>query len=148
MRGPPNSRRVLRGAPALNEGVAERWKAELASAGCLLPVRITSEDPAASAPGAYVLYLVKSVVDCLDLRRSSKPKKTTGEIKQAVFLRDALPSGLPAFRIPQYPTAVFWNGWAVERLRDLLGDCAGDIEARLVWSEDPELTPHPHPWGF
>ncbi|MFC8869098.1 hypothetical protein ACFUAC_15760 [Streptomyces sp. NPDC057148] len=38
-----------------------------------------------------------------------------------------------------------WNGWAVDRLREILG---ADLEARLIWSEDPSGKPHPDPWGF
>ncbi|MCX5332047.1 MULTISPECIES: hypothetical protein [unclassified Streptomyces] len=34
----------------------------------------------------------------MDLRRSSKPKKGTGQMKQTVFRPDALPADLPAFR--------------------------------------------------
>lgn len=136
------------GAPALSKRVADQWRDELLRAGRLLPVGIVSADPKASDPGEYELYLVESVVDCVDLRRSSKPKKTTGEFKQAVFLPAAVPSDLPAFRLPQFPGGVHWNGWAVDRLTELLGDRASDVEARLVWSEDPALTPHPNPWGF
>lgn len=84
------------------------------------------------------------MVDCLDMRRSSKPKRS-GEIKKEVFLPEALPAHLPAFRLPQFPRAVQWNGWAAQRLLALIGD---QIEARLLWSEDPSATPHPNPWGI
>jgi hypothetical protein len=33
----------------------------------------------------------------------------------------------------------------VSRLQEILG---ADLEARLIWSEDRTLTPHPNPWGF
>ncbi|MFC9113784.1 hypothetical protein ACFTWN_10620 [Streptomyces sp. NPDC057092] len=85
------------------------------------------------------------MIDCLDLRRSSKPKKLNGEVTKAVYRADALPSHLPAFRLPQFPGAVQWNGWAAERLVELTGD---QIEARLCWSGDPTAVPHPDPWGF
>lgn len=81
----------------------------------------------------------------MDTVHSSKPKRTTGEIKKTVFRPDVLPAELPAFRVPQFPGAVYWNGWAVERLREILGEA---LEARLIWSEDPALSPHPNPWGF
>ncbi|MFC9464779.1 hypothetical protein [Streptomyces coelicoflavus] len=59
----------------------------------------------------YLLFLVEKVVDCVDQRRSSKPKRGTGPMKTTIFL--------PA-----------------------------DLEARLIWSEDPARMPHPDPWGF
>ncbi|MER7181477.1 hypothetical protein ABT404_18670 [Streptomyces hyaluromycini] len=92
----------------------------------------------------YVLYLVDQVVDCLDLRRSSKPKRN-GEVKKPVYRPEALPSRPAAFRLPQFPRAVQWNSWAVDRLLDLTGD---QIEARLTWSEEPGAKLHPDPWGF
>ncbi|MEU3303941.1 hypothetical protein ABZ729_29625 [Streptomyces sp. NPDC006678] len=113
---------------------------DLMAAGSLVPVRTDDADA-----GEFLLYAVGTVVDCLDVRRSSKPKKTSGHIKQAVFRPDALPYGLPAFRIPESTGAVYWNGWAADRLGELLGD---DLEARLVWSQDRSLTAHPDPMGF
>jgi hypothetical protein len=128
------------GAPVLSRRIADLLRADLMAAGSLLPLVIDGSD----AEG-YVLFVVESVVDCVDAERSSKPKEPTGEIQQAVFRADAVPVDLPAFRLPQFPTAVYWNGWAVERLTELVGK---DLEARLAWSEDPDLTPHPNPWGF
>ena len=69
----------------------------------------------------------------------------SGQIKKAVFRLEALPAELAAFRIPEYPVAIYWSGWATDRLVELLGE---DIEARLVWSADRSATPHPDPWGF
>ncbi|MCT7352239.1 hypothetical protein N4P33_08625 [Streptomyces sp. 15-116A] len=69
----------------------------------------------------------------------------TGEVKKAVFRPEALPGQLPAFRLPQFPRAVQWNGWAVERLIELTGD---EIEARLLWSEGPAAVRHPDPSGI
>jgi hypothetical protein len=123
----------------LSRRIADILRDDLSTAGSLLPVLIDGADTR-----EYVLYVVKKVVDCVDTRRSSKPKRLTGQIKKAVFRADALPGDLPAFRVPEYPGAVYWNGWAADRLTDLLGD---DLEARLVWSEDPTFTPHPNPWG-
>jgi hypothetical protein len=127
------------GAPVLSRRLAERFGDELLSAGSLVPVEICN-----GKRDDYVLYVVDQVVDCLDPRRSSKPKRN-GEIKRPVYLPDALPARLPAFRLPQFPRAVQWNGWAVDRLLGLTGD---QIEARLTWSEDPAAKPHPDPWGF
>ncbi|MFI1211811.1 hypothetical protein ACH4UV_29895 [Streptomyces sp. NPDC020802] len=134
------------GAPVLSGRIAEALRGELSSAGELVPVSVEGAGTDGSdGSDEYFLYLVEPVVDCLDTRRSSKPKRMTGEIKKAVFRSDALPVDLPAFRLPEFRGAVHWNGWAVDHLTELLGD---DLEARLIWSEDPSLTPHPDPWGF
>ncbi|MEW1779001.1 hypothetical protein [Streptomyces sp. NPDC086777] len=127
------------GAPVLSRRLTEGFGDELLSAGNLVPVEIRN-----GKGDDYVLYLVDQVVDCLDQRRSSKPKRN-GEIKKPVYRPEALPTRLPAFRLPQFPRAVQWNGWAVDRLLGLAGD---QIEARLTWSEDPAAKPPPDPWGF
>jgi len=131
------------GAPVFSSRVAGLMADGLSAAGRYLPVFPDDTDPRAD-PG-YLLYLVEKVVDCVDLRRSSKPKKGTGQMKMTVFRPDALPAELPAFRVPEFPGAVHWNGWAVDRLQGILG---ADLEARVIWSEDRSLTPHPNPWGF
>ncbi|MEU4082921.1 hypothetical protein [Streptomyces aureus] len=128
------------GAPILAGPLADRLREDLEKSGGLLPVRV-EEEPA----DAYLLHLVDQVVDCVDARASSQPKKATGEMQKTVFRPDAVPLALPSFRVPQFPVAVQWNAWAVNRLTELLGD---DLEARLVWSEDPGVRPHPSPWGF
>ncbi|NSL43217.1 hypothetical protein HO151_03145 [Streptomyces sp. 8P21H-1] len=137
------------GAPVFGRRVADLVRDELRAAGTYLPVvpegAEKSEDAGEKGLPDYVLYAVEKVVDCVDTRRSSKPKKGTGQMKATVFRPDALPAALPAFRVPEYPGGVHWNGWAVERLTGLLGD---DLEARLIWSEDRSLTPHPDPWAF
>ncbi|MDQ1038035.1 hypothetical protein QFZ75_004451 [Streptomyces sp. V3I8] len=132
------------GAPVFGRRIADLLRDELHAAGKYLPVLLAEEDAKEGAPD-YVLYAVDKVVDCVDVRRPSKPKKGTGRMKATVFRPDALPTGLPAFRVPEHPGAVHWNGWMVERLRGLLGD---DLEARLAWSEDRSRIPHPDPWGF
>ncbi|MFF4232880.1 hypothetical protein [Streptomyces sp. NPDC001820] len=38
-----------------------------------------------------------------------------------------------------------WNGWAADRLAELVGDVP---EVRLVWSQDPSFTSHRDPMGF
>ncbi|MDJ0346423.1 hypothetical protein QMK19_35605 [Streptomyces sp. H10-C2] len=132
------------GAPVLSRRVADLLRDELCRAGSFEPLDIADGPDSILDAGEYVLYLVQSVVDCLDTRRSSKPKRSGGEVKKAVFRPEAFPADLPAWRLPEFPTAVYWNGWAVDRLKELLGD---DLEARLIWSEDPALAPHPDPWG-
>lgn len=128
------------GAPVLSRRLADVLGDALLSAGRLVPVDIKG------AKGEeYFLYLVEQVVDCLDLRRSSKPKRLDGEVKKPVYRVEALPTNLPAFRLPQFPGAVQWNGWAADRLVDLTGD---QIEKRLTWSQDPAAKLHPDPWGF
>jgi hypothetical protein len=127
------------GAPVLSRRLAERFGDELLTAGTLVPVEIDK-----AKDDDYVLYVVDQVVDCLDPHRSSKPKRN-GEVRRPVYFPEALPARLPAFRLPQFPRAVQWNGWAVDRLLGLTGD---QIEARLTWSEEPASKPHPDPWGF
>jgi hypothetical protein len=128
------------GAPVLSRRVAEALEDDLLKAGRLLPVEVEGAEE-----GAYLLYAVEAVVDCVDPRRSSKPKKGGGPMKITVLRPDALPTGLPAFRVPQSSRVVHWNAWAVQRLAGLLKE---RLEARLVWSADTSLTPHPDPWGF
>lgn len=128
------------GAPLLSRGLVEGFGEGLQAAGSFIPV-----DIGGAKDDEYFLYLVEQVVDCLDLRRSSKPKKMGGEVKKAVYRPEALPAHLPAFRLPQFPRAVQWNGWAAERLVELTGD---QIEARLTWSQDPSAKVHPDPWGL
>ncbi|WP_434594696.1 hypothetical protein [Streptomyces sp. A5-4] len=128
------------GSPILSRRVAEALKEDLSLAGTFLPVLIDGSDT-----GEYVLFLVESGVDCLDERRSSKPKRSGDPLKKAIFRPDAVPVELPAFRVPGSRRAAYWNGWAVDHLTQLLGD---DLNTRLVWSDDPALTPHPDPWGF
>ncbi|WRZ91324.1 hypothetical protein OHB54_20960 [Streptomyces sp. NBC_01007] len=143
--GDPSARRAefasdCPGAPILGGRLADRLRDDLEKSGSLLPVRVEG-----TPAGAYLLHLVDQVVDCVDSRKSSQPKKATGEMQKTVFRPDALPLALPSFRVPQFPVGVQWNGWAADRLTELLGD---DLETRLIWSEDPAATPHPAPWGF
>ena len=132
------------GAPVLSRRVADLLHDELSRSGRFEPLVVTDGPESSPDTEGYVVYLVESVVE-LDTRRSSKPKRTGGQVKKAVFRPEAFPADLPAFRLPQFPTGVYWNGWAVDRLKKLLGD---DLEVRPVWSEDPTRHPHPNPWGF
>lgn len=131
------------GAPVFSRRVAALLADELSTAGRYLPVFPEGSDP--DAEPDYLLLLAEKVVDCVDRRRSSKPKRGTGQMKTTVFLPEAVPAGLPAFRVPEFPGAVQWTGWAVDRLREILG---ADLEARLIWSEERAAVPHPDPWGF
>jgi hypothetical protein len=125
-------------APIVSSRIADLYRADFEAAGSLLPLCI---DGAESEE--WFLFLVENVVDCLDAEKSSKPEGD-GTIRKTVFRADALPADLPAFRVPQ-STNVYWNDWAVDRLMKLVGI---DVEARLVWSEDPTRVPHPDPWSF
>ncbi|MFE2279582.1 hypothetical protein ACFXAE_20565 [Streptomyces sp. NPDC059454] len=127
------------GAPVFSRRLAGRLGDQLEKAGRLVPVRV-----AGTAADDYVLYVVESLVDCLDTRRSSQPKKATGEMKKMVFRPEAYPVDLPAFRVPEFPVAVCWNGWMLDLLKDVVGD---DVIGRLLWSPDPAAAPHPDPWG-
>jgi hypothetical protein len=129
------------GLPVLSRRLTELLGEEtLLRAGHLLPLRIDGVDQ-----NEHRLFVVNQVIDCLDADSSSAPDDRTGKIQKSVFRPDAVPADLPAFRIPQFPTVVHWNGWAALVLTGLLGD---ELEARLVWSEDPTRIPHPDPWGF
>ncbi|MFE5031226.1 hypothetical protein [Streptomyces sp. NPDC056683] len=129
------------GAPILSRRLVDRVGQErLEQAGRLVPVRTPG-----SEPDEYALYVVEPLVDCVDTRRSDRPKKATGEMRKMVFRPEAVPAELPAFRVPQFPVAVCWTGW----MRDLLGEILGDgLEARLLWSPEPSAAPHPDPWGL
>lgn len=128
------------GAPMFSRRLADRLGDQLEKAGRLMPVRIEG-----AAADDYLLYVVEPLVDCVDTRRSSQPKKATGEMKRMVFRPEAYPADLPAFRVPEFPVAVYWNGWMLDHLRDLLDD---DVAGRLLWSSDPAATPDPDPWGI
>lgn len=124
--------------PILSRRLADLLADELATAGSFVPVHIEGGE------SDYLLYLVEAVVDCLDTRRSSKPRKSGDPLTKASFRTEAVPTHLPAFRVPDSPRAVYWNCWAVEQLTKHLGE---DLEARLIWSNDPARTPHSNPWG-
>ncbi|RMI44283.1 hypothetical protein [Streptomyces triticirhizae] len=128
-------------APVFSRRLVELLGDELATAGTLLPLTVT--EGGAVADEDYRVYVVDTVVDCVDTARSSRPGPT-GEMKRTVFRPEALPTRLPAFRVPQFPVGVYWNGWAADRLSGLLGD---HLEARLVWSNAPGSRPHPFVWG-
>ncbi|GAA3888170.1 hypothetical protein [Streptomyces sedi] len=128
-------------APVLSSLLVERFGAEWESAGRLLPLTIT--DGGAVVDEDYRVWRVDEMVDCVDTAASSRPN-AGGEMARTVFRADALPVRLPAFRVPQAPTCVYWNGWMVDRLKGLLGD---DLEARLAWSNVPGRRPHRYVWG-
>lgn len=65
------------GAPVLGRRVLDRFGDGLLASGSLVPVDIEE-----AKGDEYHLLLVEEVVDCLDLRRSSKPKKASGEVKK------------------------------------------------------------------
>lgn len=128
------------GAPMFSRALADRLGDQLEKAGHLVPVRVEGAEP-----DDYVLYVVEPLVDCVDARRSSHPKKGSGEMQKMVFRPEAYPAALPAFRVPTFPVAVCWNGWMLDLLHDLVGD---DVTGRLLWSQDPAAAPHPRPWGI
>jgi hypothetical protein len=125
-------------APLVSSRIVDLFRADFEAAGSLLPLHIDGAETK-----EWFLFLVEAVVDCLDVEKSSAPE-WNGDIRKSIFRADALPTGLPAFRVPQ-STHAHWNGWAVDRLMKLVGV---DLEARLVWSSDPTRVPHPDPWGF
>ncbi len=128
-------------ATVLSRRIADRVRDRFANGGTFVPVDLPEKPE-----GAYELFVAEHVVDCLNHEKSSEPRMPRGEIQRVVFRPDALPYHLPAFRIPECPWAVHWNGWAVDLLRDLIGE--DNLELRLVWSTDPEAKPHRAPMGF
>lgn len=144
--GPPEWQEVdypsiSAGAPVLSRRVADRVREDFSNGGTFLPVDVPDKPEQ-----SYELYVPLRVVDCLDKDQSSEPRMPLGEIEKAVFDPGALPVDLPAFRVPVAPHAVYWNGWAVDRLRELIGE--DDLELRLVWSTDPNAQVYPDPMGF
>lgn len=125
--------------PIVGSAIAEKFRADFEAAGTLHPLHIDGEESK-----EWFIFLVEKVVDCLDVDRSSEPE-WNGTIRHSVFRADAVPVDLPAFRVPQSPHNICWNGWMVDRLMKLV---ALDVDARLIWSEDPAREPHPDPWGF
>jgi hypothetical protein len=105
------------GAPMLSRALADRLGEQLGKAGHLVPVRVEG-----AASDDYVLCVVEALVECVDRRHSSHPKKATGEKQRMVFRPEAYPAGLPAFRVPGFPVAVCWNGWMLDLLHDLVGN--------------------------
>lgn len=126
------------GAPVLSRRVADRVRDCFTAGGRFVPV-----DLPGAAEGAYELYVPLHVADCLDQERSSLPTEPTGLVERAVFRPEALPVHLPAFRIPASPYGIYWNGWAADLLRDLIGE--DNLELRLVWSTDPDAPVHRNP---
>ncbi|GAA3888163.1 hypothetical protein [Streptomyces sedi] len=128
-------------APVFGPRLVEAFGAELEAAGTLLPLTIT--DGGAAVDEDYRVYVVDEVVDCVDTVASSRPGPL-GEMDRTVFRLDALPTHLPAFRVPEFRMGIYWNGWMVDRLKELLGDA---LEARLAWSNVPGRRPHRYVWG-
>lgn len=95
------------GAPVLSRRLAESMGEGLAAAGSLVLVDID----AAVKDDEYFLFVVEAVVDCLDLRRSSKPKKIDGEVKEG-----GLPSGSLAVASAGLPPAAVSRRRPMERL--------------------------------
>ena len=116
------------GAPVLSRRLVEGFGEGLAATGSLIPVDIVG-----SNGDEYFLYLVEQVVDVWTYAGRPSPRRW-GEVKKAVYRPEGLPAQFPAFRLPQFPRAVQWIGWAAERLVEFTGD---QIEPRLTWSQDP-----------
>jgi hypothetical protein len=120
-------------APILSRRICLKFERELSLAGSCVPVHATGIED-----GAYQLYLVDVVVDCLDTKRSAKPRRGTGEMAHVAFVPNNVNPLLPAFRVPQSPTFVFWNATFVEALRQM---GVQGLMTLVVWSEDPSIKP-------
>jgi hypothetical protein len=112
---------------------------ELGHGGSLVPLQ--AADDGIVVKGVYRAYLAETVVDCLDEAASSEPQQYTNFRRQVAFHADRLPD-TPAFRVPQTPTITYWNRGAAERIQAIVGD---DVQAWVVWSQDPTLPVHPNP---
>ncbi|MDN3261302.1 hypothetical protein QWJ26_16055 [Streptomyces sp. CSDS2] len=127
-------------APVLSRRLTEATRSRFQDFGHYIPVTAPGLQP-----GDYSAYVPTMVADCLDRDASSSPN-AAGEIERAVFVPEELPLDAPCFRLTDNKTYVYWNGWAARLIRSLVG--AENIELRLVWSSDPQATPHPRPMGF
>ncbi len=115
--------------PVFSRLVVERFGDWLRTAGRFVPVDVEGET------GSHCLFVVDTVADCLDTRRSSKPGRN-GKLAIVVFDRQKLPSA-PAFRIPQNTGFVFWTRDFVEAL---VRESYRGVATRTVWSDDPSIT--------
>lgn len=110
-----------------------RFDGLLRASGVWLPVTIDGQE------SGYRMFVCTTVVDCLDVRRSSRPGKHSAVIKYPVFDGAKVPGDLPAFRVPQSPETVLFNEWA---MAELVAGGDGQIDALTVWSSDPRLRSH------
>ena len=127
----------LKSAPILSQKICDHFHEQLFRSGKLIPV--SGEH---LREGEYWLLFVEALVDCLDARRSTKPKKHTGEMQRPIFFGEKLDLSLPAFRIPESPRFVFWNRPFVEALKDF---GAKAMSTMIVWAEDPTIKPAARP---
>ncbi|MFF9019294.1 hypothetical protein [Streptomyces eurythermus] len=127
-------------APILGATLLKAVRDRFAGTGHFIPVNV----PGLPA-GTYTAYVPTTVADCLDEARSSAPE-LTGKIRQAVFHEDRVPVDVPAFRLPENRTYVYWNAWAARLIEEAAPPRS--VELRLVWSSDPTATPHRDPMGF
>jgi hypothetical protein len=128
------------GSPVLSAALLQSVRARFSEAGHFIPV-----DVPGLAVGTYTAYVPTTVSDCLDRLNSSTPEATR-KIRSAVFHQHLVPLHVPAFRLTENKTYVYWNAWAARLIES--SAAPGSLELRLVWSSDPTATPHRDPMGF
>ncbi|MFD5424002.1 hypothetical protein [Streptomyces sp. NPDC127084] len=128
------------GSPILSAALLRAVRDRFSGTGHFIPVNVPS-----LAFGAYTAYVPTTVFDCLDQLNSSTPE-ATGKIRFAVFHQHLVPQQVPAFRLTENKTYVYWNAWAARSIES--SAAPGSLELRLVWSSDPTATPHRDPMGF
>jgi len=126
-------------SPVLSAALLQAVRDRFSGTGHFIPVNVPG-----LAAGTYTAYVPTTVSDCLDRLNSSAPE-ATGRIRKAVFHQDRVPLHVPAFRLPENRTHVYWNAWAAHLIES--SAAPGSVELRLVWSSDPTATPHRDPMG-
>ncbi|MEV6296546.1 hypothetical protein AB0M41_40420 [Streptomyces sp. NPDC051896] len=127
-------------SPVLSAALLQAVRDRFSGTGHFIPVNVPG-----LATGTYTAYVPTTVADCLDRLNSSAPE-ATGRIRKAVFHQERVPLNVPAFRLPENRTYVYWNAWAAHLIES--SAAPGSVELRLVWSSDPTATPHRDPMGF
>ncbi|WP_330460315.1 hypothetical protein OIB37_27665 [Streptomyces sp. NBC_00820] len=126
--------------PVLSAALLQAVRDRFSGTGHFIPVTIPG-----LATGTCTAYVPTTVSDCLDRIDSSAPE-ATGKVRRAVFHPDRVPLQVPAFRLLENKTYVYWNAWAARLIES--SAAPGSVELRLAWSSDPTATPHRDPMGF
>lgn len=123
-------------APVFSARLARELGPSLRGIGDLLPVAV------GGTVGEYELCKVSLVVDCLDKRRSSKPRGPTRQIQRICFDPTRVPREAAGFRVPESPFSVFWNRWFFDAL---VATNARSVDSLVVWSTDETQLRIPDP---
>lgn len=117
-------------APVFSTRAVDRFREMLSNAGELVEIGVQGwEGP------PYHLLVVRSVVDCLDVARSS-PVDYANRIAKPIFEPSKVPTQPTAFCLPQTGANVFWTDAAVELFRAFPLD---GVDYTAFWSTDPSI---------